>query len=151
MADSLMLSADSIMNTVREPMLVLSADLKVKWANHSFYRDFAVSPQATIDQLVYELGNGQWNIPKLRTLLEEVLPQNTSFDDFEVVHDFPSIGWKVMVLNARRVFREPNKLEYILLAFEDITDRRRLENGAKNWKPVSPRLSKTSAITQSSL
>jgi len=121
-------SADSIVDTVREPLLVLGADLKVWRANRSFYRTFAVTPEETIDRLVYDLGNGQWDIPRLRTLLEEILPQNTSFDDFEVTHEFPSIGRKVMLLNARRLYREPNSTEFILLAFEDITERRRLED-----------------------
>lgn len=121
-------SADSIVDTVREPLLVLGADLKVWRANRSFYRTFAVTPEETIDRLVYDLGNGQWDIPRLRSLLEEILPQNTSFNDFEVTHEFPSIGRKVMLLNARRLYRQPNGTEFILLAFEDITERRRLED-----------------------
>jgi PAS domain S-box-containing protein len=88
----------------------------------------AVTPEKTIDRLVYDLGDGQWNIPKLRSLLEEVLPQNTSFEDFEVTHDFPSIGRKLMLLNARQLYREPDNTQFILLAIEDITERRRLED-----------------------
>ena len=125
---TLTISADDIVETVREPMLVLSADLRVRRANSSFYRTFVVTPEKTIDRLVYDLGDGQWNIPRLRSLLEEVLPQNTSFDDFEVTHAFPSIGRKVMLLNARRIYREPNNTEFILLAFEDISERRKIED-----------------------
>jgi PAS domain S-box-containing protein len=124
---SLLLSAESIVDTVREPLLVLDANLRVMRANRSFYQNFRVSPQETENRLVYDLGNGQWDIPRLRTLLEEVLPQNTSFDDFEVVHDFPSIGRKFMLLNARRIFREGNQTEFILLAIEDVTERRQAE------------------------
>ena len=138
----LTLSADSIVDTVREPLLILSGDLKVQRANRSFYRTFAVTPEETTDRLVYDLGNGQWNIPKLRNLLEEILPQNTSFDDFEVTHDFRSIGRRVMLLNARRIYREPNNTEFILLALEDITERRRIEEALavqQEWLRVTLR------------
>src|SRR6266478_2208044 len=84
--------AQSIVDTVREPLLVLDADLRVKRANRSFYQTFQVSPEESENSLLYDLGNRQWDIPRLRTLLEEILPQNTVFNDFEVVHDFPSIG-----------------------------------------------------------
>jgi len=82
----------SIVDTVREPLLVLDGRLRVQSANRSFYRTFQVSPQETEGHLLYDLGNGEWDIRGLRTLLEEVLPENTSFDDFEVEHDFPDIG-----------------------------------------------------------
>ena len=120
-------NAENIVDTVREPILVLSADLKVQRANRSFYRTFQVAPQDTENRLVYELGNGQWDIPALRKLLEEILPQNTAFEDFEVAHDFPDIGRKVMLLNARRIHRDGHHPEAILLAIEDITERRKLE------------------------
>ena len=115
----------SIIDTVREPLLVLDGRLRVKSANRSFYRTFQVSPQETEGHLLYDLGNGQWDIRGLRTLLEEVLPENTSFDDFEVEHDFPDIGRKAMLLNARKLRHEGT--EQILLAIEDVTERRRLE------------------------
>ena len=98
--------AESIVETVREPLLVLDKDLRVKSANHSFYQIFQVSKEETENQLIYDLGNKQWNIPKLRTLLEEILPRNIQFNDFEVEHTFPTIGRKVMLLNARRLYRE---------------------------------------------
>ena len=121
------LTADDIVDTVREPLLVLDVDLRVRQANRSFYRTFRVAQEDTEGRLVYELGNHQWDISALRRLLEDVLPQNTAFDDFEVAHNFESIGPKVMLLNARRVYRESNHTGSILLAIEDITERRRLE------------------------
>ena len=117
--------AESIVATVREPLLVLDADLKVVSANRSFYQTFKVSPEEAQGQLLYDLGNRQWGIPKLRELLEEVLPKNTSFNDFEVEHDFETIGRRIMLLNARRIYREANKTQMILLAIEDITEHRR--------------------------
>src|SRR3954469_10768266 len=124
-------SADSIVDTVREPMLALSADLRVRRANHSFYRIFQLMPEETVDRLVYDLGNNQWDIPWLRKLLEEILPKDTSFDDFEVEHVFPTIGRKFMLLNARRICREDNQTEFILLAIEDTTERRRAEEARR--------------------
>ena len=115
----------SIVDTVREPLLVLDGRLRVQSANRSFYRTFQVSPPDTEGRLLYDLGNGQWDIPCLRTQLEEVLPQNTAFEDFEVEHDFQSIGRKVMLLNARRLRQEGSEL--ILLALEDVTERRHAE------------------------
>src|SRR4051794_7392667 len=124
-------SADSIVDTVREPMLVLSADLRVRRANRSFYRTFQVTPEETVARLVYDLGNQQWDIPWLRKLLEEVLPQDTAFDDFEVEHDFPAIGRKYMLLNARRICGKDDQTEFILLAIEDTTERRRAEEARR--------------------
>jgi PAS domain S-box-containing protein len=114
-----------IVDTVREPLLVLDGRLRVRSANRSFYRTFRVSPRATEGQLLYDLGNGQWDIARLHSLLEEILSQNASFDDYEVEHDFPDIGRKVMLLNARRLRQAGTEL--ILLAIEDVTEQRRLE------------------------
>jgi PAS domain-containing protein len=97
--------ADSIIDTVRDPLLVLDSELRVQSANRSFYQTFAVEPEQTAGRLVYELGNGQWDIPKLRTLLEDILPEDSSFHDFEVEHRFEGIGQRRMLLNARKVFR----------------------------------------------
>jgi two-component system cell cycle sensor histidine kinase/response regulator CckA len=116
-----------IVEAVRESLLVLSSDLRVKTANRSFYETFRVSEGETQGQLIYHIGNHQWDIPRLRTLLEEILPQKTSFDGFEVEHEFKSIGRKVMLLNARRLSQQGSQTELILLAIEDITDRRRTE------------------------
>jgi len=127
----LSLSADAIVDTVREPMLVLNADLRVRRANRSFYRTFRVTPEETVGRLVYDLGNQQWDIPWLRKLLEEVLPKDTAFDDFEVEHDFPDIGKKFMLLNARRICGKDNQTEFILLAIEDTTERRQAEEARR--------------------
>ena len=124
-------SADSIVDTVREPMLVLNADLRVRRANRSFYRTFRVTPQETVGQLIYDLGNQQWDIPWLRKLLEEVLPKDSAFDDFEVEHVFPAIGRKFMLLNARRICGKDNLAEFILLAIEDTTERRLTEEARR--------------------
>lgn len=118
--------AESIVTTVREPLIVLNADLHVRSANRSFYETFKVEPPETQDRFIYDLGDGQWNIPALRKLLEEIIPQNSSFQDFEVEHDFPTIGRKTMLLNARR-FPPEGKWELILLAIADITERKGLE------------------------
>jgi PAS domain S-box-containing protein len=113
--------AESIIDTVRDPLLVLDADLRVRSASRSFYEDFGVKPEETEGRLVYELGNGQWDIPELRTLLETILPENDSFRDFEVTQTFEGIGRRRMLLNARKVREPGNHSQLILLAIEDIT------------------------------
>ena len=112
----------------REPLLVLDADLKIISANRNFYRTFKVTPDETIGSFIYDLGNKQWNIPKLRELLEEVLPEKETFDDFEVDHNFQNIGHKVMLLNARQIYRKDIGTKMILLAIEDITEHKGLED-----------------------
>lgn len=115
----------TVVDTVREPFLILDKDLRVMVANESFYRTFQVEAKDTEKKHVYELGNGQWNIPALRKLLEDILPKNSFFKGFEVVHEFPLIGRKVMILNARRVYKEDAPRTFppiILLAMEDITE-----------------------------
>ena len=116
----------TVVDTVREPFLVLDENLCVMAANESFYRTFQVEENDTKQKLVYELGNGQWDIPQLKKLLENILPKNTFFKGFEVSHDFPLIGKKVMILNARRIYRdEPGGSNFppiILLAMEDVTE-----------------------------
>ncbi|MCX6667498.1 MAG: PAS domain S-box protein, partial [Euryarchaeota archaeon] len=119
--------AENIVDTIREPLVVLDADLKVVSANRAFYQAFKTKPEAAEGQLVYDIGNRQWDIPKLRELLEEILPRNTSFDNYEVEHDFPHLGKRIMILNARRIYGEANKVEMILLAIEDITERKQAE------------------------
>ncbi len=120
--------AQSIINTVREPLIALDGDLRVISASRSFYRTFKVTRRATEKKFIYDLGNGQWDIPKLRVLLEDILSKNERFDDFEVTHDFPKVGERVMLLNARRIPPPPVKPKRILLAFEDITKRKKMEN-----------------------
>ncbi|MDZ7698119.1 MAG: response regulator [Deltaproteobacteria bacterium] len=119
--------AESIVETVREPLLVLDADMKIISANRHFYATFNVIPSETLGCFIYDLGNKQWDIPLLRELLEEILPEKETFDDFEVSHVFQDIGHKVMLLNARQVYRKDIDAAMILLAIEDITERKRLE------------------------
>jgi PAS domain S-box-containing protein len=123
--------AESIVDTMRDPLLVLDAGLRVVSASREFYRTFGVTPEETQGRLVYDLGNRQWDIPRLRTLLEEVLPRQTTFRDFEVEHVFEQIGRKVMLLNARKLHREQNASERILLVIEDVTERRDAENARR--------------------
>jgi PAS domain S-box-containing protein len=120
--------SESIVDTVREPLLVLDSTLHVRTASQSFYRTFGVLPEETIGKFVYELGNGQWNIPQLRTLLEEVLPQEKSFRNFEVEHEFSSLGLRVMLLNGRRLLQDDGEPEGVLLAIEDVTARKKIED-----------------------
>ena len=119
--------AESIINTVREPLIALDQDLRVVTASRSFYEFFKVKPEETVGQLIYDLGNKQWDIPKLRELLETILPQKTTFDNYEVEHDFAAIGRRIMLLNARQIQRVLGKERIILLAIEDITERKRAE------------------------
>ena len=121
--------AESVINTVREPLISLDQDLRVVTVSRSFYEFFKVKPEETVGQLIYDLGNKQWDIPKLRELLETILPQKATFDNYEVEHDFSTIGRRIMLLNARQIQRKLGKERIILLAIEDITERRKVENG----------------------
>ena len=112
--------AEMIVDTIREGLLILTLDLQVKAANESFYRQFQTVPEETVGRCVYELGGNQWDIPELRTLLEDILPDNKVFDDYEVVHEFEKVGRKTMLLNARQL----DDHQLILLAIEDVTERR---------------------------
>jgi len=125
-ADNLPSYAQDIVDTVREPLLVLDATLRVRSANRAFYETFQVSTEETEGCLVYELGNGQWDIPALRTLLEQIVPRFTAFEDFEIEHTFPAIGRRVMLLNARKL-RGGRHGGLLVLAIEDVTERKRAE------------------------
>jgi len=119
--------SEAIVNTMHEPMLVLGKDLRVKSANKAFYKKFGVVKEQTEGELLYDLGNRQWNIPGLRELLEEIIPKNSYFDDYEVNHIFDNIGKKVMLLNASRIIQKTHREHLILLIIADITEVRRLE------------------------
>ena len=121
--------AESVINTVREPLIALDQDLRVVTVSRSFYEVFKVKPEETVGQLIYDLGNKQWDIPRLRELLETILPQKTTFDNYEVEHDFATIGRRIMLLNARQIQRVSGKERIILLAIEDITARKEIESG----------------------
>jgi two-component sensor histidine kinase len=118
---------EAIVDTVREPLIVLDDALRVVVASRSFYRAFGVAPQESEGRLFYELGNGQWDIPALRELLTNVIPHHTTVEGFEVERDFPIIGRKTMLLNARTTFYEGNNSTSLLVAIEDVTERRALE------------------------
>ncbi|MGZ3607878.1 MAG: PAS domain S-box protein, partial [Syntrophales bacterium] len=134
---------ESIVETIREPLIVLTPDLKIISANRSFYETFRVAPEETEGIFIFDVGNHQWDIPALRKLLEEILPQNTRFNNFEVDHAFPRIGRKSMLLNARRIYREGKGTDGILLAFEDITDQKQTEEALKNSEMRYRRLFET--------
>jgi chemotaxis protein methyltransferase CheR len=116
--------ADAIVDTVREPLLVLDNELRVRAASRSFYSTFGVDRTETQGKLLYELGNGEWDIPKLRILLGKIIPERGTMEGYEVEYKFPNIGQRVMLLNARKVFYEDSSQTNILLGIEDITDQR---------------------------
>jgi len=118
---------EGIVETIREPLLVLDRDLRVVTASRSFYEFFKVKPEETLGQFIYDLGDKQWDISKLRELLETILPQQIAFDNYEVEHDFVTIGRRTLLLNARQIEWEVGKERIILLAIEDITERKKYE------------------------
>jgi len=119
--------AQSIVDTVREPILVLDKGLRVIAASSSFYASFKVRPEDTQGRLLYTLGDGQWDIPKLRVLLEQIIPRRGVMAGYEVEHEFPDLGQRTMVLNARQVVYKAGAEDSILLGIEDVTERRILE------------------------
>src|ERR1700681_4038735 len=119
--------AQSIVDTVREPVLVLDEELRVITASRSFYSAFKVSPEDTQGRLLYALGDGQWDIPKLRVLLENIIPEHGVMEGYEVEHEFPALGHRTISLNARQVFYDGGADTSILLGMEDVTERRILE------------------------
>jgi two-component system CheB/CheR fusion protein len=123
--------AEAIVETVREPLVILNQNLQVMKANRTFYETFRASQEETEGHLIYDLGNGQWNIPKLRELLENILPAHSTFRDFEVTHDFEHVGRKVMLLNASEIFNPNAQARTILLAIEDVSDRKQAEEALR--------------------
>ncbi|MEQ1520717.1 MAG: histidine kinase dimerization/phosphoacceptor domain -containing protein [Aestuariivirga sp.] len=119
--------AQAMVDTVRESLLVLDRDLRVVAASRSFYSTFQTTPGETVGHLVYDLGSGAWNSPALRELLERIIPEHGVMNNFEVEQDFPGIGKRTMLLNARKVFYQGDLNTTLLLAIEDITDRRAIE------------------------
>jgi two-component sensor histidine kinase len=120
--------AQAIVDTVREPVVVLDQDLRVIAASRSFYSTFKVDRDDTQGKLLYELGDCAWDIPRLRTLLGKILPEHGSMEGYEVEHDFPAVGQRTILLNARQVFYEVDTHANILLGFEDVTQQRRLQH-----------------------
>ena len=116
--------AENIFETIREPLLVLEENLKVVSANKAFYIKFETTREKTAGRHIFKLGGGQWDVPRLRELLEKIIPEESAFDDFLVGHEFPNIGHREMVLNARMIKQQSGRPDLILLAMEDITGRR---------------------------
>ncbi len=137
--------AQDIVDTVRKPLLILDTALRVRSANRAFYETFAVTAPDTEDHLIYELGNGQWNVPALRTLLEEIIPRSSVFNDFELEHDFPAIGRRVMLLNARKL-KAGDHGELLVLALEDVTERRRAEEEVVNARETAESANRTKSL-----
>ncbi|HEU4880523.1 MAG TPA: response regulator [Gemmatimonadaceae bacterium] len=137
--------AQDIVDTVREPLLILDKTLRVESGNRAFYRTFHVSPEETENRLIYELGNGQWDIPALRTLLEDIVPKSSVFNDFELEHDFPALGRRVMLLNARKL-QAGHHGELLVLAMEDVTERRRVEEEVAKAKEASEAANRTKSL-----
>src|SRR5579871_1269879 len=124
--------AEAIVETVREPLVILNQNLQIVKANKKFYETFQSVQDDTEGRLIYDLGNGQWNIPKLRELLENILPAHSTFRDFEVTHEFDRVGRKVMLLNASEIFNPNAQARAILLAIEDVTDRKHAEEALRS-------------------
>jgi len=126
-----LLFAEGIIDTIHEPLIVLDGDLNVVFANNSFYKYFEVQPFETVNKLIYDLGNRQWDIPVLHKLLEYILPKNTVIHDFEITHKFEDIGEKTLLINARRMNIKKRK-PLILISISDITQRKINELILKN-------------------
>lgn len=132
-----------IVDSLRDPLLVLDDYLKIMWANRSFYEFFQEKPEEIIGKKIFAIGNRQWDIPKLRKFLDEVLQKETVINDFEVEHDFPIIGHKVMKLNARMTNMIKGSSKEILLAMEDITEHKQMDNEEKEYEARFRRLFET--------
>jgi signal transduction histidine kinase len=137
--------AQDIVDTIREPLLMLDTGLRVRSANRAFYQTFKVSPEETENHLIYELGNGQWDIPVLRTLLEDIIPTSSVFNDFELEHTFPNIGRRVMLLNARKL-QAGYHGELLVLAMEDVTERQHAEEEVVKAKEIAEAANKTKSL-----
>ena len=129
--EDLVINAIEIFDTIKQSLVVLNKDLNVVMANASFYKTFRVTRAETEGTRIYDIGNGQWNIDKLKVLLEKIIPESKSVNDYEVTHNFEHIGEKVMLLNAREILRQDNRQEVILVAVEDITYSKLLERQTK--------------------
>lgn len=135
--------AEAIVETVREPLLLLDSDLRILTANRSFYKIFHVNKKETVRKLIYELGNGQWGQPKLRHLLEDILPQKSFFQDFEIEHEFPNIGKRVVLLNGRKIIQKNNNEPMILLTIEDITEKKQIDRQKDDFISIASHELKT--------
>ncbi len=142
--------AEGIVETIRDPLITLTGELRVRSANPAFHQTFGTSEADTIGRLVYELADGRWNVPGLRTLLEEMLPAQRQIDDYEIGLDVPRLGMRCMLLNARRIAAEEDRAEFILLALEDVTERRDSDKHQELLVgELSHRVKNTLAVVQS--
>lgn len=137
----------SIVETIRESLVVMDKDYKILSANNHFLNTFKVSINETKGKILYNLGNGQWDIPELRTMMEEILPTNNPVLDYEVEHDFPHIGRKLMLLNAHRIELEGRYKDWILLAIEDITEQRAVQQRKDDFLSIASHELKTPLTT----
>jgi len=129
------IAASDIVETVPSALIILDRNLNITSANRAFYQTFRTSANETEGCLIYDLGNRQWDIPALRTLLESVIPHRASVEGFEVEHDFPTIGRRTMLVNARKIFRPGDHDGFILLAIEDVSEERAARKESKrNWQ-----------------
>lgn len=126
--------ATIIVETIREPLLILDGEFRVIYANESFYKTFQVTAQETESEFFYKLGNNQWDIPQLREILEKTLPQKKVLTDFLVEHDFPHLGHRIMQLNASQISLQEKQMPLVLLVIEDITDQKNKETELSNSK-----------------
>src|SRR5437660_472332 len=145
LVDDIQNYAQNIVDTVRAPLLIRDTSLRVRSANRAFYQTFHVSSEETENRLIYELGNGQWDIPALRTLLEDVVPKSSVFNDFELEHTFPVIGRRVMLLNARKL-QAGHHGELLVLAMEDVTERRRVEEEVAKAKEAAEAANRAKSV-----
>lgn len=135
--------AEAIVDTVREPLVILNSKLRVLKANRSFYKIFHVNKKEIEHKLFYQLGNGQWNHPKLRYLLNNILPQKSFFQDLEIEQEFPFIGKRVMLLNGRKIIQKNHNEPMILLAIEDITEKKQFEKQKDDFISIASHELKT--------
>ncbi|CAG0984127.1 hypothetical protein MTYP_01917 [Methylophilaceae bacterium] len=126
--NDLRIRAESIIETVREPLIILDKDLRVVTANPAFYSLFKLKEANVEGQMIYEINSKQWDIPALRVPLERVITQNTEFNDYEIEHEFTRIGKRLILLNARVIHQREGRKDLILLAMEDITEKRKVED-----------------------
>ncbi len=139
--------AEAIVNTVREPLVILNKDLQVITANRAFYQTFDILPEKLENRPFYELGGGELNVPKFRSLLHKVLTKGTSFNNFEIEYHVPHIGKRILMLNARKFYRQINATQTILLAIEDVTKQRNFEKQKDEFASIIMHELKTPVTT----
>jgi PAS domain S-box-containing protein len=130
--EDLIVNAIEIFDTIKQSLLVLDKNLTVVIANASFYKNFQFTKKETEGVRIYDVGNGQWDSPRLRALLEKIIPEQKEVNDYEIVHTFAHVGERAMLLNAREIVRQDNRQKVILLAIEDITNKKQMEEQTRD-------------------